>query len=377
MSPAFVLIAAATLGVEAGWNELPQGGFEYVIQIEPQLLPSLGRGESISSEIPPEMRGARRYRIVVGTGPLPNQGRPPASGAAATAGRNPNASGPAQQPAAPRRQASAPLSAPDPGPEKSAMAPPLLPQAAKTDAIEAAGSPGGKELRRPGAGRAVPPIQPPNSPLPAELTAPALSQIGPIGLGPPEVIRVLPSSEAAANPAGGPEGAPAAESALLNEPVAPIEPASSPLSGDRWNNPPPQGSQGPRSNPRAANDANGVGSRWNEPFGTTQPPATTPDPLAEPPSPAPLARQAGYEESPARHVELPKADLRTSAATTPAPGGADVVAAASDAPRPWMPLVLVVFMLTLSLGGNAYLGWNWLDLRNRYRRLQRQPAGEA
>jgi hypothetical protein len=74
-----MVVAALSLGVEVGWQPLAGGGFEYIVQIEPQMLESLRAGESIISEIPPELRGVRRYRLVVGTGPLPRIGTPPAA----------------------------------------------------------------------------------------------------------------------------------------------------------------------------------------------------------------------------------------------------------------------------------------------------------
>jgi hypothetical protein len=80
MNPLLVLVATAALGVEVGWEPLPTGGHEYTIQIEPQLLGVLERGtEEIFSEVPPELN-VRRYRIKVGTGPLPrNAGEPAAA----------------------------------------------------------------------------------------------------------------------------------------------------------------------------------------------------------------------------------------------------------------------------------------------------------
>ena len=70
MTSLLVLVTAAALGVEAGWEPLPEGGHEYTIQIEPQLLDLLKRGEvAVTSEVPPELQ-VRRYRVVVGQGKL-------------------------------------------------------------------------------------------------------------------------------------------------------------------------------------------------------------------------------------------------------------------------------------------------------------------
>jgi hypothetical protein len=71
MNAAMLMLAMAASGVVAGRAELPGGGFEYVIQIEPQLLDSQPGGLLASSDIPPGLRGARRYRVIVGEGPLP------------------------------------------------------------------------------------------------------------------------------------------------------------------------------------------------------------------------------------------------------------------------------------------------------------------
>jgi len=84
-------IAAVLLGVDAGWQPLPEGGMEYIIQIEPQLLETLKSGEPIQSDVPSYVKDVRSYRIVVGTAKLPRQ-LPPAevdSPATATAAKNP------------------------------------------------------------------------------------------------------------------------------------------------------------------------------------------------------------------------------------------------------------------------------------------------
>jgi hypothetical protein len=41
-----VRIAAAALGIDVGWQPLPEGGMEYIIQIAPQTLETLKAGES-------------------------------------------------------------------------------------------------------------------------------------------------------------------------------------------------------------------------------------------------------------------------------------------------------------------------------------------
>ena len=66
MNPVFILTAVAALGIEAGWEPLPEGGHEYTIQIEPQLLDLLRDHQDLFSEVPPQVH-VRRYRITVGT----------------------------------------------------------------------------------------------------------------------------------------------------------------------------------------------------------------------------------------------------------------------------------------------------------------------
>ena len=73
---AFCLVTAA-LGVDVGWQPLPDGGMEYIIQIEPQMLEMLKSGDQLVSDIPPNLRGVRSYRITVGTEKLPREGELP------------------------------------------------------------------------------------------------------------------------------------------------------------------------------------------------------------------------------------------------------------------------------------------------------------
>jgi hypothetical protein len=69
MHALFVLVTAATLGVEVGWEPLPDGGHEYTIQLEPQLLHVLQQGQDLVSDVPPQLH-IRRYRVTVGSGKL-------------------------------------------------------------------------------------------------------------------------------------------------------------------------------------------------------------------------------------------------------------------------------------------------------------------
>jgi hypothetical protein len=74
-----VLLAAAAIGLDYGWQPLDDGGFEYIIQIEPELLDSLQAGEALRSDLPPFLRDVRSYRIQVGRGQVPRLGNPQAA----------------------------------------------------------------------------------------------------------------------------------------------------------------------------------------------------------------------------------------------------------------------------------------------------------
>ncbi|MEK6247808.1 MAG: hypothetical protein N2C12_06480, partial [Planctomycetales bacterium] len=74
MHAVMIMTVAAVIGVDVGWQPLATGGLEYVIQIEPHQLKTLKPGDEISVGVRPELRDVRRYRIIVGTGPLPREG---------------------------------------------------------------------------------------------------------------------------------------------------------------------------------------------------------------------------------------------------------------------------------------------------------------
>ncbi len=77
MHAMLLVVASTALGVDVGWQPLAGGGFEYIIQIEPETLAAMKDGHDIVSELPAELRNVRRYRITVGSGPLPRTGVPP------------------------------------------------------------------------------------------------------------------------------------------------------------------------------------------------------------------------------------------------------------------------------------------------------------
>lgn len=75
MTPA-MLAAVLALGVSSGWEKLPDGGYEYILQIEPRAVEALKEGDVLTSDLSPKMRGIRSFRIQVGTGPVPKIGNP-------------------------------------------------------------------------------------------------------------------------------------------------------------------------------------------------------------------------------------------------------------------------------------------------------------
>lgn len=68
-------VATAAVGIDVGWQRLPEGGMQYIIQLDPHTLEhtieALRAGEALESDIPPRAGEIRSYRIIVGTGHLP------------------------------------------------------------------------------------------------------------------------------------------------------------------------------------------------------------------------------------------------------------------------------------------------------------------
>ncbi len=75
MDSALVCLVLLTSGMNFGWQPVTgdPAGYEYVVQVEPELLDKLNRGESvpIESNVPSEVTPIRKVRIVVGSGELP------------------------------------------------------------------------------------------------------------------------------------------------------------------------------------------------------------------------------------------------------------------------------------------------------------------
>ncbi len=73
-----VCLAATTMGIDYGWQQMPDGGgMQYIIQLDPQNLDALRDGQAIESDVPSAAGQVRSYRIVVGRKKLPQDTPPP------------------------------------------------------------------------------------------------------------------------------------------------------------------------------------------------------------------------------------------------------------------------------------------------------------
>lgn len=72
-----LLLVAAAVGVDYGWQPTADGDLEYIIQIEPVTLTALAEGQEVISQIDPYVQTIRRFRIRVGTDEVPRRGMPP------------------------------------------------------------------------------------------------------------------------------------------------------------------------------------------------------------------------------------------------------------------------------------------------------------
>lgn len=70
-----LLLVAAAVGVDTGWTPLESGGYEYIIQIPAEQLESLRAGGEFGSDFPSDTGAIRSFKIVIGDGPVMNQGK--------------------------------------------------------------------------------------------------------------------------------------------------------------------------------------------------------------------------------------------------------------------------------------------------------------
>lgn len=85
MTGAMICVAGLLFGVDVGWQPLPGGGMEYIIQLDPDTRQSLRPNEPVESYFPADVRDVRKCRVVFGKEKLPQQ-LAPAKPAAAPAG---------------------------------------------------------------------------------------------------------------------------------------------------------------------------------------------------------------------------------------------------------------------------------------------------
>jgi hypothetical protein len=68
MNALLICIAMASTGWQTGYERLPEGGMEYVIQLDSMAIDSLQRGQPLSSYVPADIGQIRSFRVVMGTG---------------------------------------------------------------------------------------------------------------------------------------------------------------------------------------------------------------------------------------------------------------------------------------------------------------------
>lgn len=70
MNTLTLIVAAAALGVDIGYETTQDGAVESIVQINPQTLEVLREGDEFVIDLPPEFGLLKRYRIRIGNGPL-------------------------------------------------------------------------------------------------------------------------------------------------------------------------------------------------------------------------------------------------------------------------------------------------------------------
>lgn len=344
MNPLLILVATAALGVEVGWEPLPGGGYEYTIQIEPELLKVLEQGhDEIFSEVPAGI-DVRRYRVMVGVGKLRRE-----NGPLATAGSVPADVPPAAAPAA--RQAAPPSEPFSAAPLAAAASDPFgTPPSDPVDSERALDADLGQ--RSPG-GAAVAPAGPPatgNSSL-GNSTAAAQDPYGvpPASNEPPPQTAPPAASLATAPDAGGPAMPDFGNSATKAPPAK--APAGSALAAD------PTALEPIPANPWRKQQAAVAESQGP----VEAPPVAETKNLAQAPAKLP---SEGDVAGPIQKATFDKNDATAQA--EPRDTGKPKLDEVPES-RPWLPLIAAIMLLGCSIGGNVFLGWVAYDARNRYR----------
>jgi hypothetical protein len=79
MISAVWFVVAASIGIDVGWQPVENGGYEFLLQIEPEQLERLKAGEALTSDLPELPGRVVRVHWLVGTDPLPQTTLPAAS----------------------------------------------------------------------------------------------------------------------------------------------------------------------------------------------------------------------------------------------------------------------------------------------------------
>jgi len=322
-------LAASLVGVDFGWQPTADGSLEYVIQIEPELLSALRDGEEIVSLIPRQLESVRKFRIRVGSGPLPRKmGRVSPTLGAAKSKR-------AEPPAGQQRGSERSIVSRPPSSRGAADAERSAAVASSADEMSAADDDlepvGGAVTRALLAAAPTPAVTPPAAEWPPRRKM----QPATTTLRRPDHMELISPDEMAAPLAGGPPALAGDGSAAPR-----LLPAGD--SGERL---------GPSGVALAAPQTTGPGS------GAIHSPAVRP----------------------AANVTRPATDPAGGQKAGSPTASEKAVVSDSSSDRPWLPLTLVALGLFLSLGGNLYLGWIYLDARRRCQRLlssgETEPSG--
>ncbi|MFP6618783.1 MAG: hypothetical protein VB877_05510 [Pirellulaceae bacterium] len=323
-----IVLAAASLGVDYGWQPTDDGALEYIIQIEPELLIALQKGESIVSEIHPDATGVRRFRIQIGSKPLPRVGRPSL----------PAAKAPIEKPAF-----SVPLSL--------EPAPPAERQAVEgTVPIPAASQP------------SLPPIR---SEFPIPTNEPSL----PKGAARPGNVTAFPPTTFPIDDSEFPVTEPLGVAAEDPAPPLPLPLPASDLTD--FQSPPVRKSIVPLPDP----DRQPLSGLRTEP-------AFPNEPLPLDQATAPISdnsvtvipafdgtQLATFNKTSDKSQPQPTAAIAADNQITGSPAVAE--------PRPWFLLSVTILGLLASLGANAYLAYLFMGIQRRYQSLRQQQRLQA
>ena len=336
-----IVLAAASLGVDYGWQTTDDGALEYIIQIEPELLSALQKGESIVSEIHPDAVGVRRFRNQVGSQPLPRAGKTP---------------GPQKQ---------APIDTPEKrAPLTEKPSPPADTPLPDTAAGKTTTPPPGKAFSEDDPLPTFEPLPPNSSDFPLPGDAPNIdnsTSLPSAGLPKPPTDFPIDETDFPVTPA---------REAPVTLPSPPL-----PLPADDFTAPqatPVRQKLVPVPDP-ARQPLDPISSESS----FTPSPADTPSPTE-----SNNAAAAIPTFSDAQLATFNKTGKQSVAAPTAPRSTASEPASSANTPetRPWLLLSVTILGLLASLGANAYLAFLFVGIQRRYQGLrmqQRLPGNES